>query len=74
MIARVIYGNNDIYSLSKTLMATYEPTKSVFLLDEQLILNDIRAVFSFLLETLQDQLINSITILLSLKGKAKDKE
>ena len=47
MIARVISGNNDIYSLSKTLLATYEPTKSVFLLDEQLILNDIRAEFSF---------------------------
>jgi hypothetical protein len=30
MNACVIYGDNDIYSLSKTLLAKYEPTKSVF--------------------------------------------
>jgi hypothetical protein len=30
MDACVIFGDNNIYFLSKTLLAKYEPTKSVF--------------------------------------------
>jgi len=51
----VIYGNKDIYSLSETLLAKYEPTKSVFYLDEHLYSEWYQSWVFLFLETLQDQ-------------------
>jgi hypothetical protein len=55
MNACAIYGDNDICSLSKSLRAKNDPTKSVFYLDEQLYSELYQSWVFLFLETLQDQ-------------------